>query len=219
MPHIVSTDKQFLTLQKGDAVERHKQQLLDYIRSEEEHTVYLDSSLDPTDSVKQLGNYMFSDVFEKRLATILPSRAFFVANPFRAGFRAVVLADPSSWCGYRSLSPYEGGILSEHTILEAVYKEVPDPDYISRKRALTRKDLPKSEYVKGQGFVFEEGTRPGFKKIRQAGRVYKKGWRHILVQLLMEGIISLADTERVFKRDDSATWAKSTRGADIKLPW
>ena len=45
MPHIVSTDKQFQTIRAGNAVERHKQQLIDYIREEASHITFLDDIL------------------------------------------------------------------------------------------------------------------------------------------------------------------------------
>lgn len=223
MPHIVSTDKQFQVIKQGNSVEAQKQKLLDYIAQEQSHVVLLDDKLiDPTNSTKQLGNYMESSLFEKKLITILPPSCFFIDNAWKPGFRAVVRRAPIAtfYVDYETLCPYERGILPEHSVMQLVEKEIPDPDVISRRKSISRKDLGKFEFKKGEGYIFDDTTvKPGYKRIKQLGREVKRGWRTICIKLIMAGVLTLDDVERVFGSKDDARWAAQTGKQTLILPW
>ena len=98
--------------------------------------------------------------------------------------------------------------------------EVPDADVLSRKRTLKRGDLTKHEYIKGQGFVFDDTqARAGFHYEKQIGHEIKRGWRTILIRCLKEGIITLTEAEKVFGSKDHLSWAQHTGQREIVLPW
>ena len=221
--HLKTSEKQFQVVEQGDRVEAQKQKLLDYIAQEQSHVVLIDDKLvDPTNSTKQLGNYMESSLFEKKLVTILPPSCFFLDNPWKSGFRAVVRrASISTWyVDYETLCPYERGILPEHSIMQLVEKEIPDPDVISRRKSISRKDLGRFEFKKGEGYVFDErDVRPGYKKIKQLGREVKRGWRTILLKLVIANVITLTDAERVFGAPDDMRWAAQVGKQKLLLPW
>ena len=221
--HLKTSEKQFQVVEQGDRVEAQKQKLLDYIAQEQSHVVLIDDKLvDPTNSTKQLGNYMESSLFEKKLVTILPPSCFFLDNPWKSGFRAVVRrASISTWyVDYETLCPYERGILPEHSVMQLVEKEIPDPDVISRRKSISRKDLGRFEFKKGEGYVFDErDVRPGYKKIKQLGREVKRGWRTILLKLVIANVITLTDAERVFGAPDDMRWAAQVGKQKLLLPW
>jgi hypothetical protein len=221
--HLKTSEKQFQVVEQGDRVEAQKQKLLDYIAQEQSHVVLIDNKLvDPTNSTKQLGNYMESSLFEKKLVTILPPSCFFLDNPWKAGFRAVVRrASISTWyVDYETLCPYERGILPEHSVMQLVEKEIPDPDVISRRKSISRKDLGRFEFKKGEGYIFDErDVKPGYKRIKQLGREVKRGWRTILLKLVIANVITLTDAERVFGAPDDIRWAAQAGKQKLLLPW
>lgn len=222
MPHLITNDIQKAKIAHGNRVEKQKQDLLRYIEDEKAHLVYIDDNLfDPTVSEKQLGRYYNSADFERRLKTILPSNCFIISNPYRPGFRAIVRYSNLNSGKYETICPYESGIIPEHSVMQRKEVEIPDPDYISRKRTMERRDLPKHEWVPGQGFVFDDTTvRPGFIKVKQIGREIKRGWRTILIKLLTQKLVTVPDVERIFSADNTPNWARWTgRHTDTLLPW
>jgi hypothetical protein len=120
-----------------------------------------------------------------------------------------------------TLVPYERGWTPEHSIMMLVEKEIADVDVLSRRKSISRADLPKSEYIRGEGFVFDPTvTRPGFRKIKQVGREVTRGWRTVLIRLLVQGVITLTDVERVFGSDNTPNWAMHTGKHNHNyLPW
>jgi hypothetical protein len=217
--HIFSTDKQKAVVRQGGATEKHQQEIVDYIKQEESHLVFVEDALvDPTDSLKQMGHPYTSTEFETRLATILPSNCAFISNPWITDKKAVVRL--KNFNEQETLCPYERGVIPEHSVMQLVTKEVPDNDIMSRRKSLNRADLPKYEYVPGQGFVFDDSVvRPGFKRIKQIGREIKRGWRTVLIRLIQQDIITLYDAERVFGSKDHLSWAQHTGKREHVLPW
>ncbi len=217
--HIRSTDKQFATLKAGDATEKHKQELLEYIKQEESHVVFVEDRLiDPTNEVKQLGRAMTSQEFEQRLRKILPSNCVFIDNPFNPTKRAIIRL--TSINESETLVPYEKGWTPEHSVMQLVEKEIPDPEVLARRKSISRKDMPKSEYIQGEGFRFDDTvTRPGFKRIKQIGREIKRGWRTVLIKLCMSNVITVTDAERIFAPDNSPGWHQNLKGQTAHVPW
>ena len=223
MPHLITNDSQKAKLRAGLAAEMEAQRILDYIKDEQSHVVYIeDKILNPTDEKKQLGKPLNSDLLEQMLAPVLPSSVRFIDNSWRPGFRAAVRVlrqGDANHGAFETIVPYERGLMPEHSILELVEEEVPDPDVISRRKSLNRKDLGKHEYVRGKGFVFEEGGQIGYIKNKKLGHEVKRGWRTVLVRLVQAGFLSVADAERVFGSSNSAGWAQHVKGHQAVTPW
>lgn len=218
--HLITNDIQKGKIAQGRALDRKQQELIEHVQQEMSHTVFLDDKLiDPTNSIKQLGKPFTSQEFEKRLSTILPSNCTFIDNPYNPTKRAVIRTLPEGKT--ETLVPYERGWTPEHSVMQLVEKEIADVDVLSRRKAISRADLPKSEYVRGEGFVFDDTvTRPGFRKIKQVGREITRGWRTVLLKLVIQNIITLTDVERVFGTDYSPNWASHMHGRnEFTLPW
>lgn len=216
--HLITNDIQIAKIKKGNAAEQERQKLLDYIQSEMAHvTLIEDDILNPTDSLKQLGRYYTSADFEKRILSLLPSNCAVIDNPYRPGFRAIIRPTHD---GFETLCPYEGGILPEHSVMQCKTVEVPDPDFISRKKTLDRKDLPKYEWSNEHGFIFDDTVcRPGFKREKQLGRELQRGWRTVLIRLIKKGLLTVDQAERTFGTSNTATWSQNARGKFEGLPY
>ena len=217
--HIRSTDKQFAILNQGDNTEKHKQQLIDYTKEEMSHLVFLEDKLiDPTNNEKQLGTPLTSQELEKKLSTILPSNITFIDHPWNPTKKAIVRVN--AFNSLETICPYERGFMPEHSVMQLVEKEVADVDVLARRKSISRKDMPKSEFVPGQGFVFDPTvTRPGFKRIKQVGREVKRGWRTVLLKLIHEGLVTITEVEKVFTPDVTASWQQHTGRRNNNLPW
>lgn len=217
MPHLITNDDQKRKIAEGLRVEKQKQDLLDYVQRERDHIVYIeDRLLDPSNNIKQLGQPMTSADLEIRLRKIVPSNVVFIAHPFNRTKRAAVRIRAGQT---ETLVPYESGYMPEHSVLQLVEKEVPDIDVLSRKRSITRADLPAYEYKNGE-FVFDESKpRPGFTKVKSLGREVTRGWRTILIRLILQNIITLADAEKWFGADNSPGWAQNLKHNQGYVPW
>ena len=223
MTHVVS-DAQKAILRAGGRAEVERQKILDYIKEEQSHHIYIGNSLvNPTDSLKQLGRPLHSDMIERMLATVLPSSVAFIENKYKPGFRAAVRVlrnTDDNHGAFETIVPYEGGIMPEHSTFQLVEEEIPDPDVISRKKSISRKDLGKFEYKKGEGFEFEEGGRAGFVKNQKLGHTIKRGWRTVLMRLVVSGFLSVTDAERLFGSSNNPTWQQYTGKVNESLvPW
>lgn len=223
MAHVVS-DHQKSVLRRGHAAEVDRQRVLDYIKEEQSHAIYIkDKLINPTDSIKQLGRPLHSDMVERMLATVLPSSVAFIENKYKPGFRAAVRVMrrfDDRHGSFETIVPYEFGIMPEHSTYQLVEEELPDPDVLSRKKSISRKDLGKFEYKKGEGFEFEEGGRAGFIKNQKLGHTIKRGWRTVLMRLVISGFLSVADAERLFGTSNNPTWQQYTGKVNESLvPW
>src|SRR5580704_12771335 len=187
MPHLITNDFQKAKLARGLAIEKQTQTVLDHIKQEQSHIVYLEEGIDPTDSIKQLGKPLTNVEFETRLLPLLPSSFVCIDNPFVLDKRAIVRLrnrNEINTGAYETICPYEKGILPEHSVMMLVTKEVPNPDIMSRKAKLSGRDLPKYEYKPGEGFVWDDTVvRPGYIRVKQVGRELKRGWRTVLLKL------------------------------------
>lgn len=223
--HIIADDRQRSLIAHGNRVDKQTQDVVDRIKEESAHAVYVDNELiDPTNDLKQLGQVLSSDMLEKRLRTVLPLSIAFIDNPFMKDKKAIVRVlnkTDLNFGNYETLCAYERGIMPEHSILQRIEEEVPDIDVISRRKSISGRDLPKYEYVRGEGYRFEEGAvRPGFKKIKKIGRELKRGWRTVIIKLLIAKVLTVPDAERLFGSDTTTSWAYHTgRKNYIDVPW
>lgn len=222
--HLITNDAQKAKIAAGLRAEMERQRVLDYIKEEQSHVVFIeDTLLNPTDEKKQMGRAMSSDQFERMLATVLPSQLTFIDNSWRPGFRAIVRIlrrGDMNHGAFETVVPYEKGIMPEHSALQLVEDELPDPDVIQRKKSLNRKDLGKYEYKPGEGYVFEDGARTGYVKNKKLGHEVKRGWRTVLVRLVQAGYLSVSEAERLFGRDNSPSWQQHMgKTSQNLLPW
>src|SRR5690348_7543651 len=219
MPHLVTNDEQIARILRGDAIERHKQQLIDYIQREMEHVVFTENdAIDPSNAERQMGRPLTSQEMERRLRPVLPSNIAFIDHPYNPDIRAVVRSKNIN--EYETICPYHRGVQPEHSIMQVKEIEIPDVDVLARRKSISGRDMPKSEYVPGVGFVFDPTvTRPGYVRVKQLGHEVRRGWRSVLIKLIMQGLLTITDAERLFGTDNNAAWQQHVKGVNNDIPW
>jgi hypothetical protein len=216
-------DEQNIRLDKWrKEVERQKQQNIAWAKEQEADCIFVeDEYISPANAEKQLGKVLNTIDFENKLK-LLCSKLTFRFNPFNPQMKALYiqkLGEPEYLCAYHA------GFMPEHSIVKTKTEMVWDPE--QTKKPLKRSDLPKHEFVPGKGIVFEPGApRPGWKKIKKPAGELKRGWRTVLIKLVLEGILTPNQVERTFGEPTSAfgkrAWAYRTgkkTGDNFALPW
>ena len=192
----------------GNKREKHDAQIQKWVEDQTETAKYLNDPNDnPTILARQLGRMMTSDELEKKLKKMDPN-LHFEWNQFNSSKKMMYHIRPG--VGKYSVCPYEAGPMPEHSVLKQKVEMVRDFSVgMVGKPALDRKDLPKYEWVPGQGYVFDStATLPGWKKVTLPWGEHKRGWRTVLIRLVERGIFTPPQIESVFGADDTPNWAK-----------
>jgi hypothetical protein len=158
-----------------------------------------DQGLSRCNPEKQRGRTMSTEEFEKKLSSIAPHLVFrSYGNPTKKGVY---------WnfgTPHQQGLPFENSLsMPEFSIFEPVTRELMSP-----VEELSAADLPKFEIVPEErdaaGNVTREaainwaGPLPGTVKREDAWREKVRGWRQLLVMLVIAKQITIADMERVF---------------------
>lgn len=212
--HAVFDSQTLATHKKKTAVEKHREDVKQWVMQQVAHAVYLeDTDLSPANSDRQLGRPMFANELEVRLKK-LSSNFLAETNPFNASKKALYYAYPGK--GKVFVCAYENGVMPEHSIMKVKEEEVWDVE----QTHIDRKDLPKHEYQRGVGFRFDPtAPRPGFKKVKLPWGEQKRGWRTVLLKIVIGGLATITDVERIFGTDDRAEWAGHTGKKPVTTPW
>ena len=197
--------------------ELEKERVSGWARLEEANSVFLyDEETDPTFSPRRLGRMLTAREFESKLSRILP-QAQFIWGPLSDIKKKKILSVPAP-DGSQILSMvYESERMPERSIMSRNLRDVPD----FSQTKLERKDLPKHEYVPGEGFVWDKSKPlPGMKRISVPWREDVRGWRAILLGLIKAGFITVAQAEKEFYgADNTPEWKQGTGKGPTTRPW
>jgi len=208
----IEEHKQFLLVEKERDAARQ------WLEKEEAASVFLlDEKTDPTNLEARQGRPMHTDYLEEKLKKMNPNLVFEFVDKKDGrvpSHRRVCIIENNQ---KKTLFPYEYGVIYERSLMCRNIQEIIDPDV----KSLNRKDLPKNEWIPGQGIVFEPGqTLPGFKKIEVPWSEVKRGWRTVVLRLVTMGLIPLLDAEKLFGADESPEWKAGTgRSSGSLRPW
>lgn len=152
----------------------------------------------------QRGRTMSTEDFERKLSSIAPQLVFrSYGDPTKKGvYWNVGKPNQQGLAFENSLS------MPEFSIYELVQRELQNPIVADENFRLDARDLPKYEIVPeehdAEGNITREAdihwydSLPGMDLQEDAWREKVRGWRQLLVMLVIEGQISIADMERVF---------------------
>lgn len=200
------------------AREREAQRLRDWVSQQYSYTLYLDNNdLSPANAERQMGRAMTSADLEVRLKKLVPN-LHFERNPANATKKAVYLIHPSGKKEF--ICAYENGFMPEHSVMRTKEEDLPDPSYPAPgiMHHVERKDLPRHEFVPGEGYKFD-GVQPGFKRLRMVWGEAKRGWRTVLIKLVLRGLTTPAAVEAIFGSDDRPEWAGHMGKRPVTTPW
>lgn len=166
---------------------------------------------------KQLGRSLSTEKFEALLTKVSPKFRFehLPLNMTKKALFYLRGADKYYICSY------ENGLLPEHSVLRRAEEMVRDFSVGGTdSKPIQRADLPKHEFVPGEGFVWDPAqVQPGFQKIEIPWGELYRGWRTVLLKIVQTRIATPTQVEAVFGADDSAAWSTHTGKQKHELPW
>lgn len=185
---------------------------LQWAKENEAHNIYLeDENISPANAASQLGRPLSSHQLENILTKLNPN-LIFEYNWWNPGMKAMYIPEKGE---KKYLLSYHV-FMPEHSVMKQ--KEETVIDYEQLKTPLKRSDLPKHEWVPGKGYVFD-GLAPGWKKVTRPWGEQTRGWRTVLLKLIILKIITVSQVEKYFANPSSKfgqrAWAYHT-GAQPK---
>jgi len=197
-------------------LEAYREMIENWARLEAANCQYLlDERTDPTFIPGRIGTPMTHEELERKVRRLVPGMQF-IYGPLTEvkGTKKMALtgADGAEiWsCVYNT------GMLPERSIMARVSKDVLD----TSKATFCRADLPKYEFVPGEGYRWDDSTpAPGFKRVDLPYKEIRRGWRTVLLRLIVENVVSVDAIERVFHSDNTPNWQQHTGKKDHRLPW
>lgn len=163
-----------------------------------------DQGLSRCNPEKQRGQPMSTEEFEKKLSSIAPHLVFkSYGDPTKKGVYWNVGTPRQQGLAFENSTA-----MPEFSIFEPVTRELQNKVVAAESFRLSGKDLPKHEIIPEErdaaGNITREaainwdGPIPGMENVTHAWREKVRGWRELLVKLVIEGQITVADMERVF---------------------
>ncbi len=178
-----------------------------FVREALDREVFVDKIVGSKGDLEaQLGRSLDANIFEQKLQTILPSNVVIFHNPENSNSRGILQLNPK-----RLIAAYKGGLMPEFSQMRVVEEDV----FVGGDGfKFSAKDMPKMEKVDdptspvGYSFAPADGQKalPGWERRKKFWNEETRGWRTVLVMLVIHGIISGETAERVFGRPNTAEW-------------
>lgn len=186
-----------------------------WVNLETINSMYLaDERYDPTNAPARLGRPMSSSDLESVLSRLNPSLRF-IWGGLNTSKKWLARALPDG--SLERLFPYEAGIMPERSIMSRKRLEVPDPSVLRPGPTGFMGHIERSDVPDGTGAP--DGPAPGFRYVDVPWREEVRGWRTVVLRLIVLGLISPADAERAFGHDQTPEWSSRVLGHDARRPW
>jgi len=198
--------------------DKQREQMKAWVEHQTGNAMYLDDPLtSPANALARIGKSMKSEDMEKKLKKLNHS-LHFEYNSFNSSKKMIYLVDRR---GKTPLFPYESGIMPERSIMNVKEEYVPVKDLFDNpKFVMDRKDLGPQKLVPGKGFVAAEGTKnPYMERVLIPWSEKIRGWRTVLIKLVISGAITPHQAETSFGAADNREWQNSLGKAKHSLPW
>jgi hypothetical protein len=180
----------------------------------------LQDKLNITNAEYQLGRPLTTEQFEAKLLKVNPNFRFFTGRVNTTmRYIGVEVSD-----GIEYATCFQRGVLPEHSIMDTEEEEVRDFSIgnpsLAGSPAIQRSDVMLAlEKAAKTGEEVDRTAGMGWKKVKRLNTEVTRGWRTVLVQLLNQGWIRLADVEREFGNGDRQAWQEHTGKAELTLPY
>jgi hypothetical protein len=148
-------------------------------------------SQDVTDPERQRGTLLTVREVEDKIKKLIgPDRCHFEVHPVNPSKKCFYFVKPNQERWF--VCAFENGLMPEWSIMSYKDEWVVDPSV---------DHIDKAEVLRTDGHA-------GMKKIRRPWREDVRGWRSVLVAILLKGLITPDQLERSLRETDRATWHK-----------
>ncbi len=200
-----------------DKKEKQREQMAAWVEQQTKNSIFLeDEKTNPANALARIGKAMLAGELEGKLKK-LNSSLHFEYNSFNSTKKMIYLVDRR---GKTPLFPYEAGVMPERSIMNTKEEMVPVEDiYESTTFKMNRKDLGKQTWdEKKQEFV-SDTPNPYLRKVLIPWSEKTRGWRTILIKLVIAGAITPKQAEDTFGSHNTREWQNSLGKAKHNLPW
>lgn len=158
--------------------------------------------------------------FEARLLRLNPNFRFF-RGKLDNSKKYIGLETPG---GLEYITCYPACFIPEHSLLRIVEEDVRDytvgnPHLPGSPRIDAGAVREAAEKSRKSGAPVERTQAMGWKKIRRVDEEISRGWRTVLLQLLIRGVVSLTDVEREFPETPDKNWQEKVGRRQSTLPF
>lgn len=213
---LIRDEQTIASMTAGEALDAHRQDIQDTIDLKTQAKV-TDFDNSPTNPQRQWGNALPVEVFESKLATILPPFIRIFDHPKNQNVRCAHLVLPDGTLEYLQVS-WTKGLMPEHSIMWTKYEDVPD----LMVKSYSARDMPKGEFIseeEGWKFDTSAGPLPGYKRVTTVNAEALRGWRTVLLKFIVLKVITPSQAEIVFGADDRREWANKTGKQNAPTLW
>ncbi len=141
----------------------------------------------------------------------------FEHNEFNPTKKMIYLVDRR---GKVPLFPYESGVMPERSIMNTKEEMVPVDDVFDNNNfKMNRKDLGKQTWDEEKKEFTSSTPNPYLRKVLIPWSEKTRGWRTILIKLVIAGVITPRQAEESFGAADNREWQNSLGKASHNLPW
>lgn len=202
-------------------IEKQKQNKIQWAKEQEADCVFIeDNKLDPSNVQRQMGKPLTPNQLEEKLIKLNPNLHFEV-NPFNPKMKALYLLNGTE---KDYICSYHNELMPEHSIVK-VKKELVW-DHKQTEKAIPRPETGTYEWVDGKMVFDNTKPRPGWKIIKKPYGELKRGWRTVLLKLVLRNLITVQQAETEFGMPSSEigqrSWAwnlEKKKDPDLAMPW
>lgn len=215
---------QHLTAQEAEA-----DRILAKIKKLRETAALLENpDTDPTNPERQLGRSLPHTEIETRLTRLNPNLVF-TPHPKNPTKRLIYLKQPTGELSY--LFVCEAGNVPENSIMTVRQHDELTTEALRPGWRVDKADIPKHETIPHEitddgevkrvgSVVFDRGALlPGRQRLESAHNELVRGYRTVLLRLILGGIITETGAEREFGSQDRSSWAAGLGRRVKQTPW
>lgn len=184
--------------------------------------------VDPTNPERQLGRSLHHTEVEKRLTRLNPNLVF-TPHPQNSTKRCIYLKHPTGELSY--LFVCEAGNVPENSIMTIRQHDELTPEALRPGWKVQKADIPKHEVIPHEitddgevkrvgSVVFDRGALlPGRERLESAHNELVRGYRTVLLRLILGGVITETGAEREFGSQNRSSWAAGLGRRTKVTPW
>lgn len=202
-------------------IEIRRNEVKNWIEAQNADQVYIDDAdKDPTLVARQMGKPMSPRDLEAKLHRILGPNYLFEYLPDpnhpleQPRMKQIAQVLPNG--RKERILLYHNDVMPEHSIMSRRTEDVPDMTVTH----LDRKDFKNAQFKDGDFEYSGNAVKPGYKRVTKPARELFRGWRTILLRLVMEGHTGVPSVEKEFGGDNRREWAAKAHGRrEFATPW
>lgn len=205
---------------KASELETDKARLTQAQNSESLAAILDDPETKIVTEEKAVGRVFTEKEFEKKLLRCNPNFRFF-RGKYDTSMKYIGVQTPD---GMEYATCYPADFIMEHSLMKVVEEPVRDfsigNPHLDNSPRISRKDVEEAiDKARKNGEPVQRTQAMGWKILKRPDIEVSRGWRTVLLRLLMDGWVTLAAVEKEFGFSDDRNWQEKTGRRQQTLPY